>query len=119
MLLLGYGWLAAGLALLLAAAIGPAPVPDALHGVAAGALGTLSAAMMTRVSLQRTRRPIVLSAPAGIAILCVGLGALARLLVLAAEPQRLTLLATAAALWSAAFLIVAAEVWRARPAPAR
>ncbi|GIK99889.1 MAG: short-chain dehydrogenase [Alphaproteobacteria bacterium] len=118
-LMLGYGWLAAGAALLLATAVGRAPVADALHGIAAGALGTLSAAMMTRVSLQRTRRPIALSAPTRAAILCVGLAALARLLVLAGEPQRLALLGTAAALWSAAFLIVAAEVWRARPPRAR
>jgi len=39
--------------------------------------------------------------------------------VLAAEPQRLALLGTAAALWSTAFLIVAAEVWRAGPDKAR
>lgn len=114
-LMLGYAWLVAGTALFLMAAIGATPIADALHGVAAGALGTLSITMMTRVSLQRARRPLMLSPLARLAILGVGLAALARLLVLVAEAHRLALLGAAATFWSAAFLIVAWDVWRSRP----
>lgn len=45
----GYGWLAAGLALLGSAWLGLLPVATATHGITVGALGTLTTAVMGRV----------------------------------------------------------------------
>ena len=55
MLHLGYGWLAAGFALLgLAALTGALPESAALHALTAGAIGTMILAVMTRATLGHT-----------------------------------------------------------------
>lgn len=113
---LGYGWLAAGLVLAALAAL-PASMAwaDALHGLGAGALGTLAATMMMRVALQRARRPVILSAAGVTAVALVSLATAARLAVIWCEAWRLPLLELAAALWCGAFLIVFVELLRAQP----
>jgi uncharacterized protein involved in response to NO len=52
---LGYGWLAAGFALLgLATLTGALPASAALHALTAGAIGTMTLAVMTRATLGHT-----------------------------------------------------------------
>lgn len=112
---IGYAWLAVGLALLAATALAGLAWPDALHGIAAGAIGTLTATMMLRVALQRARQPIALAPPHVAAVLLVNLAAVARLAPLALAAWRLPLLEIAALSWCGGFLVVAVEVWRRPP----
>ncbi len=105
---LGYAWLALGL-LLQAAAAGDLISPaDAVHGITIGALGTLTAVMMIRTTLQRHRYPVVLP-PLGIAV--VALISLAAVLRLAASltGDRHHLIELAALAWSLSFAGLA--VW--------
>ena len=57
---LGYGWLGAGLALLGLAILWPAVVgtPAAMHALTAGAIGTMTLAIMTRATLGHTGRAL-------------------------------------------------------------
>lgn len=113
---LGYGWLAAGLLLFALPSLIPGVSwADAVHGVGAGALGTLSAAMMMRVARQRARLPIVMPAHGILAVALINLAALARLAVICWGDERLPLVAVSAALWSAGFLIVCVDVARIQP----
>lgn len=113
---LGYGWLAAGLLLFALPSLDPGlSWADAVHGVGAGALGTLSAAMMMRVARQRARLPITVPAHGILAIALINLAALARLAVMCCGDARLPLIAVSAALWSLGFLIVCVDVARIRP----
>ena len=113
---LGYGWLAAGLLLFALPSLIPGVSwADAVHGVGAGALGTLSAAMMMRVARQRARLPIVMPAHGILAVALINLAALARLAVICWGDERLPLVAVSAALWSMGFLIVCVDVARIRP----
>lgn len=53
----GYGWLAVALGILGGAILGTGiPVPDALHALTAGAVGSMTLAVMTRASLGHTGR---------------------------------------------------------------
>lgn len=105
---LGYLWLVAGLALRGVAAFVEA-IPDdaALHALGAGAIGTMTLAMMTRVALGHGGRRIV-AAPAIVgAYLLVSLAAIARVagsffLGSAGYDHALTL---AGLLWAVAFLL--------------
>jgi len=56
----GYLWVPLGFALMAGAALAPAAVPEAavLHAFAAGAMGTMMLAMMTRATLGHTGRPL-------------------------------------------------------------
>lgn len=58
---LGYLWVPVGFALMAAAALAPAAVPEAavLHAFAVGAMGTMMLAMMTRATLGHTGRALV------------------------------------------------------------
>ena len=114
----GYAWLAIGLAAQGAAlAFGvPAPV-DALHGVTVGALGSLSLAIMARVSLQRSARPIVFPPYVTLAIAMISGAAICRLL--AAIPfLRIVLIEAASLLGLLAFALFAIFLFRLRR-PAR
>jgi uncharacterized protein involved in response to NO len=74
---LGYAWLVLGWTLLGAAILLPELDPaSALHALTAGAMGTMTLAIMTRASLGHSGRP--LSAGAG-TTLCYGLASLAAL----------------------------------------
>jgi uncharacterized protein involved in response to NO len=56
---LGYGWLAAGFLLLAINSFVPVlPQSTALHALTAGAIGTMTLAVMTRASLGHTGRPL-------------------------------------------------------------
>jgi uncharacterized protein involved in response to NO len=109
---LGYAWLGLGLALRASSEAFGAPGPvDAFHGVTVGALGTLTLAMMARVSLQRGRWLIAFPPTVVAAIALVTAATLFRLL--AAVPEvRLAMVAAAAVCWSAAFVAFAAFLFR-------
>lgn len=100
----GYAWLAAGLFLLGLSGIVPGfPQTAALHALTAGAIGTMTLAVMTRASLGHTGRP-VLAGPGTIAIFgLVSLAALLRVLAPFAGARELAVLGLAGAAWSGAF----------------
>ena len=95
---LGYGWLAAGLALKGLAGLGVTESAGALHGLTIGAVGTMTLGVMSRAGLGHTGRPMVAAPLTVAAYLLVSLAALARL---AGTEQSMML---AAAAWTAAFM---------------
>jgi len=104
---LGYAWLAAALVLLGLATLVPNLVPGSvpLHALTAGAVGTMTLAVMTRASLGHTGRPIVAD-PAIVAIYAlVTLGALFRVAAPFAGGWYPAILSAGGGLWSAAFLL--------------
>jgi uncharacterized protein involved in response to NO len=111
---LGYLWLAIGLAwkgmVDLTEFLPPA---DALHGLAIGAVGTMTLAVMSRATLGHTGRP--LSAPPLVvaSYLLVGAAAIARLAAPLVPAHGMSLLMISGGLWSLAF---AAFVVRLGPA---
>jgi len=118
---LGAAWVAAGWLLRAAGGLGGAVPPAAsLHALTAGAMGATILAVMTRVGLGHTGRPLVL--PAGV-VWChvlVNAGAGARVVApfLAADAQRAWLVASGLA-WAAAFAGFAVRyapyLWQPRP----
>ncbi len=106
---LGYAWLAAALAIMGLAVLAPQDVPAsaALHALTAGAVGTMTLAVMTRASLGHTGRPIVADAATIAIYALVTAGALLRVAAPFAASWYLALLSAGGALWSAAFLLFA------------
>jgi uncharacterized protein involved in response to NO len=106
---LGYGWLAVAL-VLLGMSIG---LPDlalgssALHALTAGAIGTMTLAVMTRASLGHTGRTIVADRWTIAIYAAVTLGALLRVVAPMTGGLYLHVLVCGGALWSAAFLLFA------------
>jgi uncharacterized protein involved in response to NO len=116
---LGYAWLAVGLAAKASSlALGIPPPFDALHGVMVGALGMLSLAMMARVSLQRSQRPIAYPPAVTLSIAMISGAAVCRLLA-AVPALRLPMIATASLFWVSAFALFAAFLFRLNPVPVR
>jgi uncharacterized protein involved in response to NO len=101
---LGYLWLAIGLAwkgwVDLSGFLPPA---DALHGLAIGAVGTMTLAIMSRATLGHTGRPLHAPPPVVAAYLLVGAAAIARLAAPVATAHAVSLLVISGALWSLAF----------------
>ena len=110
---LGYGWLAAGLALKGLAGLEMIEAASAIHGLTIGAVGTMTLAIMSRAGLGHTGRPTVAAPLTVAAYLLVSLAALARLA--GTEPAMML----AAAVWTAAFigftLVYAPILLRPRP----
>ena len=105
---LGYAWLAAALALLGLAVMLPAISEGAaLHALTAGAVGTMTLAVMTRASLGHTGRPIVADGSTVGVYALVTLGALLRVGAPLAGDAYLWVLSLGGFLWSAAFLLFA------------
>jgi uncharacterized protein involved in response to NO len=101
----GYAWVAIGLLLLgvnVLTDFVPAGAP--LHALTAGAVGTMTLAVMTRASLGHTGRPLV-AGPGTLAIyVCITLAAILRVAApLAPSPVIATSLAGVA--WTAAFIL--------------
>ena len=101
----GSAWVAAGLLLVAASDLGAAiPATAGLHALTAGAMGSTILAVMTRVGLGHTGRPLVL--PRGVvwSYALVQTAAVGRVAApfLAAEGQR-ALLAASGVAWAAAF----------------
>jgi uncharacterized protein involved in response to NO len=75
----GMAWVALGLLLVAAGDLGgPVPATAGLHSLTAGAMGSMILAVMTRVGLGHTGRPLELPRAASSCLLLVHAGALAR-----------------------------------------
>ena len=101
---LGYAWLVAGLAWKgLADLTGFVPPADALHGLAIGAVGTMTLAVMSRATLGHTGRPLQAPRLIVVSYLLVSAAAIVRLAAALAPALALPLLVLSGALWSLAF----------------
>ena len=101
---LGYAWLAVGLCLLgLSGLVGSPPPSSALHALTAGAIGTMTLAVMTRTSLSQTgRRAVPVRGTAAIYVLITA-AAVARVLAPMLGGEMDPLLSLAGIAWCAAF----------------
>ncbi len=106
----GYLWLVLGLVLRGLSALVDAVPPDAaLHALGAGAVGTMTLAMMTRVALGHGGRPLVAARPIVLAYgLVIASAALRVAAPFAGGAGYEHTLAVAGALWSAAFAVFTA-----------
>jgi len=106
----GYAWVPLALVLMGLAALFPGIVPAsaAMHALTAGAMGTMTLAVMTRASLGHTGRDRRADTWTSLIYALVVAGALVRVFapLLAGELQY-PLMGAAAALWSAAFALFA------------
>ena len=103
----GYLWLAVALGLIGLAILAPAILATtaALHALSAGAVGTMTLAVMTRASLGHSGRPLS-AGPATVAIyVLVVLGAALRVLAPQLPADYVLVLAVAGTLWSGAFAL--------------
>ncbi len=103
----GYGWLAVALALLGLASVGGIPESAALHALTAGAIGTMTLAVMTRASLGHTGREIVADRTIAAMYLTVTAGAALRVAAPFAGDGYAPVLIAGGALWSTAFMLFA------------
>jgi uncharacterized protein involved in response to NO len=105
----GYAWLAVSLALLGLSNMLPDPVPysTALHALTAGAVGTMTLAVMTRASLGHTGRAIVADRFVVAMYAMVSAGAVLRVVAPLAGDWYAHVLACGGALWAGAFLLFA------------
>jgi uncharacterized protein involved in response to NO len=116
----GYGWLAVAF-LLLGTSRFTAAVPEsaALHALTAGAIGTMTLAVMTRASLGHTGRKIVADRATLAIYFAVTAGAALRVSAPFAGDLYAVTLSAGGALWSAAFLLFAVRyapiLWQRRP----
>lgn len=106
---LGYGWLGAGLALLGVAILRPAAVgmPAAMHALTAGAIGTMTLAIMTRATLGHTGRTLAADATTIWIYGLVQAGALLRVLAPALPHHYGLALDLAGLVWAGAFVLFA------------
>lgn len=104
---LGYAWLAAGLAWKgLIILVGLAPPSEGLHGLAVGAVGTMTLAVMSRAALGHTGRPLRAPTPIVAAYLLVSSAALIRLAApLLTSDLHLSAIFVSGLLWTAAFAV--------------
>ncbi len=100
----GYGWLALGLVLLGLAPLFPAlPRTAALHALTAGAIGTMTLAVMTRTSLGHTGRELKAGFGTTAIYALVSLAAASRVAAPLAGAHYLLALELAVAAWTGAF----------------
>jgi uncharacterized protein involved in response to NO len=102
---LGYLWLVIGLAWRgVVELTGVLPATDALHGLAIGAIGTMTLAVMSRATLGHTGRPLQAPGLVVAAYVLVSAAAILRLAApLAPAGSALPLLVMSGAAWSLAF----------------
>ncbi|MBZ8134712.1 NnrS family protein [Afifella sp. IM 167] len=105
----GYLWLAVSLLLLGVSVLSGGALPEtaALHALTAGAVGTMTLAVMTRASLGHTGRAIVAGTATRAIYLLVGAGALLRLAAPLLPALYLTLVVAGGLLWAGAFALFA------------
>jgi uncharacterized protein involved in response to NO len=100
----GYAWLAAGLLLLAASAIGWLPRSIALHALSAGAIGVFTLGMMARVTLGHTGRTMRASSSINLAFVLLNIGAAARVIAPLAVPAwYVSWVLLSGLLWTVAF----------------
>jgi uncharacterized protein involved in response to NO len=104
---LGYLWLAVALLLLGLAVALPSLVPAsaAIHALTAGAVGTMTLAVMTRATRGHTGRPIVADYATIAIYLLVTAGAMLRVAAPFADEHHALLLVAGGSVWSAAFAL--------------
>jgi uncharacterized protein involved in response to NO len=101
---IGYAWLAFGLLLLGADGLYPVlPQTAAWHALTVGAVGTMTLAVMTRVSLGHTGRPLTAGPGTQTIYVLITLAAVLRVLAPLAGDRTLLVLTLASADWSAGF----------------
>lgn len=104
----GLAWVPLGLALVaLSDLAGLVPPAAGLHALTAGAMGAMILAVMTRVSLGHTGRPLVLPRGAALCYVLVHLGAALRVIASAPAAPNALLLA-AGLIWGSAFALFVA-----------
>lgn len=104
----GYAWLGVGALLYGLALDGLGPDPaTALHAFTAGAIGTMTLAVMTRASLGHTGRPLSADRTTVTIYALATSGALMRLVAPAAPADTVVALALAALAWGGAYLLFA------------
>lgn len=102
----GYAWVPAGLLLLGASMIGESvPRSAAIHGLTAGAMGTMILAVMTRSALGHTGRELKASAQTVLIYALVTLGALLRVAAPLELMDYMLGMELAAVAWAGAFLV--------------
>jgi uncharacterized protein involved in response to NO len=110
---LGYGWLALGFLLLAVDGRWPLlPQTSALHALTAGAVGTMTLAVMTRATLGHTGRPLTAGRGTTAIYVLVTLATVLRLLAPLAMDHYLPILTLAGAAWSGAFGLFAVLYFR-------
>jgi uncharacterized protein involved in response to NO len=104
---IGYLWLAVALLLLGLACLLPLlmPASAAIHALTAGAVGTMTLAVMTRATRGHTGRPIVADHATIAIYLLVTVGAVLRVLAPFADELYVLLLVAGGVVWSAAFAL--------------
>jgi uncharacterized protein involved in response to NO len=110
---LGMAWIALGLLLVAAGDLGAGvPATAGLHALTAGAMGTTILAVMTRVGLGHTGRPLVLPARAVAAYLLANAAALLRVAAAVTPATAQTPLLLGAGLaWTSAFGLFVVLYW--------
>jgi uncharacterized protein involved in response to NO len=106
---LGYLWLAVALLLLGLAVLAPSvmPISAAIHALTAGAIGTMTLAVMTRATRGHTGRTITADAVTNVIYILVTLGALLRVAAPLLEALYSYALIAGGVAWSGAFLLFA------------
>jgi uncharacterized protein involved in response to NO len=104
---LGYLWLAVSLFLLGLAALALIEASSALHALTAGAIGTMTLAVMTRASLGHTGRKIRADGVTLAIYALVTAGALLRVAATLFPQAYLSVMAAGGIMWSAAFALFA------------
>jgi uncharacterized protein involved in response to NO len=115
----GMAWVAIGLLVVGAGGLGwPLVGTAGLHALTAGAMGSMILAVMTRVALGHTGRPLALPTGAASCYLLVHAGAAARVGAgLAPVALRPDVLVAAGLLWAAAFWLYTGLYWRILTGP--
>ena len=111
---LGYGWLGVGLLLLGLGILLPESIGRlaSLHALSAGAIGTMTLAIMTRATLGHTGRDLTADGLTLLLFSLVQVGALFRVVAPVLPVDYGDTLALAALLWGGAFVLF---VWRYSP----
>ncbi len=101
---IGYAWVVFGIALLGLTVLGAAiPLSAAIHALTAGAVGTMTLAVMTRATRGHAGRPLAADRPTILIFTLVTLAALTRIAAALSTAWVTPLLVIAASLWIAAF----------------
>lgn len=107
---LGYAWLAVALILMGAAAAWPEGIiapATALHALTAGAIGTMTIAVMTRASLGHSGQPLTADRMTTAIYVLIVLGGVVRVLAPALDTLPISPITLAGGLWSAGFVLFA------------
>lgn len=111
---IGYGWLAFALLAMGVAILAPQVIEPraALHALTAGAIGTMTVAIMTRATLGHTGRALVTDRGTRAIYLLVSLGALLRVAAPSLPFDYTQAVSIAGALWSAGFIVFSVKYGR-------